>query len=215
MPRDTYKTVTVPVLTYAFKQKRDGTATFLPDFEGLRPVRILRDEDIEQKREIWQSLPKEEREEWIATAKLITAVGKRDSLAAKKASIDLAGSKSPELRTIASEVADKITSYPQTQLDETISSRLKSAQLVVWNYQGKPTLAIFCRNNVTALFVHLLLSRVSGRGVAVCPQCGIPFVTKRPNQDYCSIKHREAHRVARWRAGKSTKTKKRRLHGSI
>ncbi|MGC2791706.1 MAG: hypothetical protein WA899_06790, partial [Candidatus Sulfotelmatobacter sp.] len=85
------------------------------------------------------------------------------------------------------------------------------------NYHGKPTLAIFCPSIVTALFAKLLLSRVSGKGLAVCPQCGIPFVTKRPNQDYCSIKHREAHRVARYRAKKTinSKNKKRRHDGSI
>ncbi|MFZ0278439.1 MAG: hypothetical protein WA254_03875 [Candidatus Sulfotelmatobacter sp.] len=217
MQRDTYKTVTVPIITYAFQQKRDGTASFLPDFKGLRPVRILRDKDLKQTGEIWQSITREQREEIIATANLISAIEKQDSLAAKKASIALAGSKSPELRKIVSEVADKIASYPQTQLDETISARLKSAQLVVWNYHGKPTLAIFCPSIVTALFAKLLLSRVSGKGLAVCPQCGIPFVTKRPNQDYCSIKHREAHRVARYRAKKTinSKNKKRRHDGSI
>jgi hypothetical protein len=217
MQRDQYKTVTVPIITYTFKLRRDGTASFLPGFGGLRPVRLFRDEDMTTKGKIWKLLHEEQRKELIAATMLMGAIRKHDSLAAKKASADLAGSKSPELRRIASEVADKIASYPQTQLDGLISARLKSAQLVVWNYEGKPTLAIFCRSHVTAFFVKLLLSRVSGKGLAVCPQCGIPFMTKRPDQEYCSTKHREAHRVARWRAEQTAKTKnkKRRQDGSI
>src|SRR5580704_295070 len=128
MQRNQYKTVTVPIITYAFKLRRDGTASFLPGFEGLRPVRLFRDEDMTTKGKIWKLLHEEQRKELIAATMLMGAIRKHDSLAAKKASADLAGSKSPELRRIASEVADKIASYPQTQLDGLISARLKSAQ---------------------------------------------------------------------------------------
>lgn len=213
--RDKYKTVTVPILIYASKESRDGTASFLPDFEGLRPVRILRDKDLTPTGEIWRSITKREQDELIATANLIRAVEKEDSLAARHACAALAGGKSPELRMIVLEVAEKVAAYPQTKLDETISERLKSARLVLWSYRGKPTLALFCPDRVTAFFARLLLSRVSGKGLVVCPQCGVPFVQKRPNQEYCSIQHREAHRVARWRAMKTAKNRRRKVDGAL
>jgi hypothetical protein len=200
-----YKTVTLPILIYAFNEKADGTSNFLPGFEGLRPVRVFRTTETP---EFWKSVGGAGRTEFNAVVQLLQAINSGDRLAAKNASVQLAKTKSSELGKLVSEVAAKFESYPQTQLDEAISERLKSARLVLWSSRGKPVPAIFCPDNMTALFVSALLGRVSGRNLAVCPKCGAPFVQKRPNEKYCSIRHREAHRVARWRASKTTKKKK-------
>jgi hypothetical protein len=210
MQRDPYKTVMVPILVHCAPEERDGTSGFLPGFQGLRTVRILRGKDLDQKSKFWQSIGPKKLEEFLAVVQLIQAVGKEDSLAARNASVRLAKSKSPELEKVASVIAERFKSYPQTQLDELISERLKRARLVVWNHQGKPVLALYCTDNLTGLFAKVLLERVSGTGLAVCPKCGLPFVQKRPNQDYCSIQHREAHRVARSRARASARKRAKR-----
>lgn len=205
--RDMYKTVTttaIPLLIHCSPAEKDGTTGFLGGFEGLRPVRILRDKDLHPKSKFWQSIGKQQ-QEIVAAAQLVDAVEKRDRLAARNAFAGLAKSESALLQHLASEAPEKFKSYLQIRLDQVISERMKSAHLVVWNFRGKPVLAVYCPDNVTALYTKLLMNRVSGRGLAVCPKCGLPFVQKRPNQDYCSLQHREAHRVARWRASKTDK----------
>ena len=201
MKRDQYKTVTTPILINCEPSERDGGASFLSGLHGLKPVRILRDKDLEQTSKTWKSLNELQRQELIAAALLVGAIYKQDRLAATNAYIRLEQTGGKFLfEKEARLISDRFSAYPESRLDEKISERLKGARLVIWNFRGKPTLAIYCPDGMTALFTKLLLNRVSGKGLAVCPQCGVPFVQKRPNQDYCSIQHREAHRVARWRA---------------
>jgi hypothetical protein len=206
--RDMYEAVTVtepiPLLIHCSPAERDGTTSFLVGFEGLRPVRILRDKDLHAKSKFWQSIGKQQ-QEIVAATQLVDALEKQDTLAARNAFASLAKSESALLQHLASEAPEKFKSYLQIRLDQGISERLKGAHLVIWNFRGKRVLAVYCPDNVTALYTKLLMNRVSGRGLAVCPKCGLPFVQKRPNQEYCSLQHREAHRVARWRASKTVK----------
>lgn len=83
---------------------------------------------------------------------------------------------------------------------------LLETELVLW-WDGKEFRpAIYCKNHLSALYVHtFLLGRVRYR---ICPKCGERFEQLRPNQDYCTTAHREAHRVARWRAKQKHSTGK-------
>jgi hypothetical protein len=89
------------------------------------------------------------------------------------------------------------------------------ARLVLWWTGDRFTPAIMCEDIKTAFYVRALLSAVRGKGLHICPHCNDPFLQQRPDQNYCSIAHREAHRVARWRAVKAKKSKEKGpRHGS-
>src|SRR5436309_1490899 len=95
-------------------------------------------------------------------------------------------------------------------LSQLMSQALESVKLVLWcsGSQFKP--ALYCSELKAALYTFLLMKLAMGQGWGVCPKCGTFFVQKRSDQNYCSIAHREAHRVARWRARKKTGKKKKR-----
>jgi hypothetical protein len=206
--RNSYKTVTLPILIYSDQPEREGSTDFLPGFSGLRPVRVLRSSDLRQNSKFWQSLTEVEREEFLAVAQLVDAVTTKDRMAARSACQRLEKTKTHELAAIASQLAGRVTTYPQTKLHEFSTNRLTQARFVLWNFEGKSALAVFCPNNVTALYAKFLLSRESGAGFAVCPHCGDPFVPNRPNQVYCCGEHRDGHRVKRWRASRRVKAGK-------
>lgn len=104
----------------------------------------------------------------------------------------------------------RAASDPRWMLSYAVSEGLStSSQLVLWWTGVRFTPAIWCDEMKTAFYVRALLSAVGGKGLRICPHCGEPFVQKRPDQDYCSVAHREAHRVARWRAAKTKQRKKK------
>jgi len=104
---------------------------------------------------------------------------------------------------------------PGWLLSYELSTELSAAQLVLWWNDGKLIPAIWCMTVKSALYVRALLDLGEGRGVRICPHCGDLFIQNRPDQDYCTVAHREAHRVARWRKQQKQKaaekeTKRRR-----
>lgn len=83
-----------------------------------------------------------------------------------------------------------------------ISRTLASGvDLVFWWTGERFTPALFCHNPKVAPYVYIL----TRKGWNVCPHCGTFFEQQRRDQDYCCIAHREAHRVARWRAAQRAK----------
>lgn len=99
---------------------------------------------------------------------------------------------------------------PRWQLSYEVSQAIFfSARLVLWWTSCRFTPAIWCQDMKTAFYVRALLTAVGGKGLRICPHCNEPFLQERPDQSYCSIAHREAHRVARWRAEKASKSRKK------
>lgn len=95
---------------------------------------------------------------------------------------------------VSEELSDKISAF---------------SRLVLW-WSGKYfTPAIWCDDMTTAFYVRALLDVVGGKGLRVCPHCSEVFLQQRPDQNYCSVAHREAHRVARWRVMKASKSKRK------
>jgi hypothetical protein len=94
-------------------------------------------------------------------------------------------------------------------LSQLVSNALDSARLVLWWSGKRFQPAIYCPNPKTAIYTFLLMKIAAGQGWGVCPYCGQFFIQKRSDQSYCTIAHREAHRVSRWRAGQSTKLRKK------
>jgi len=73
-------------------------------------------------------------------------------------------------------------------------------RLVLWWDGNRFLPAIYCEDRTVALYIRVLLRASRGEGIATCLKCGEWFLQGRANQDYCTIAHREAHRVARWRS---------------
>jgi hypothetical protein len=91
---------------------------------------------------------------------------------------------------------------PRWLLSNEVSSAIGAARLVLWWTGHAFKAAIWCPERKTAFYACALFGMLH-----ICPHCSQPFLPKRPDQDYCSVAHREAHRVARWRAGKNLKHK--------
>jgi hypothetical protein len=94
---------------------------------------------------------------------------------------------------------------PRWLLSYVISMELQKSRFVLWWTREKFRPAIWCPDIKTALYARVLLGVVGGKGFCMCPHCSLWFVQDRPDQTYCSISHREAHRVARWRAQQKLK----------
>jgi hypothetical protein len=79
-------------------------------------------------------------------------------------------------------------------------------QIVLWWFEGAPRPAIYCRDARAALYIHtFFLAPAGALSFRICPYDGEQFFQERPNQDYCCVAHREAHRVARFRDNKKRK----------
>ena len=98
---------------------------------------------------------------------------------------------------------------PRWLLSHEVSQALGDARLVLWWNKGRFLPAVYCPNLKTAFYARALLDIVGTKSFRVCAYCGDLFRQKRTDQDYCSISHREAHRVARWRASQKLKARKK------
>lgn len=85
-----------------------------------------------------------------------------------------------------------------SMFSQIVSEHLQHARFVMWFSEKTERFlpGLFCPDRKTAV----LAMRFMGR-ILVCPKCDAPFVPT-ANMGYCSAKHREAHRVERfrWRA---------------
>ena len=107
---------------------------------------------------------------------------------------------------------------PRMLLSYVLTNQLRDAKLVLWWTGQKFRPALWCPDVRSAFYARVLLGVVGGKGFGLCPHCGMWFVQDRPDQTYCSISHRETHRVARWRSKQkekaSAKGKKGGEHGA-
>jgi hypothetical protein len=104
------------------------------------------------------------------------------------------------------------------EVTEAVGSMLQT-RTVLWWFGGAFRPAIHCLDAKTALYVHtFFLSPVGALGFRICPYDGEQFFQDRPNQEYCCVAHREAHRVARFRDRQKRRVaesgKDRRKHGT-
>jgi hypothetical protein len=87
-----------------------------------------------------------------------------------------------------------------------VSEVVNRSRLVLWWFKGEFRPAIYCEDIEVAMYVHTFLIASTGElGFRICPHCTEQFFQKRPNQDYCSPAHGNAHRVARARNEKKFK----------
>lgn len=232
MQRGSYIPVTpMPVLIPCSFGERDGMANFLPQGLLFNPVRVLRDKELDKNtpggRKLWRSLGKRGTERLLAFIAFRKAIEEKDAVAVANLEdgyrrilvevLHLDDTKKAEAQSAIETFArlfakdsGPTTGTPQRILAEVLSNALRKAQLVLWwkDTERRFLPAIYCADVATALYVSALLGIVGGKALLVCPHCGRPFVQQRSDQDYCTIRCREAHRVARWRAASQGKVKK-------
>jgi ribosomal protein S27AE len=207
MQRDTYDTVTVSILIPASKEWAEGE-TFYD--ERVR-VRAFTDDDLDQKsesgRETWRQIPEWTKSEILNIVAVIRALESNDEVAAEKAILALKSRAGPLVFGIV-KASLKEPEYKQDTLVKELCSRLEEVRLVLWKTQGRLAPGLLCSDIRAAFFVHVLMSAVGARAsLRLCPKCGNTFMQKRADQEYCSVKCREAHRVERWRARNSEASK--------
>jgi hypothetical protein len=92
-----------------------------------------------------------------------------------------------------------------TVLSALMTDELDGARIVLWWTGSEFVPAVWCQDLRTAVYVLSLPVFARGQALAVCPRCRQMFVQSRPDQTYDSVRCREAHRVARWRADQRKK----------
>jgi hypothetical protein len=213
MQRDKYDAVTLEILVPASSAEKEGEA-YANLWAEDSPIKVRRfvDEDLDRSfrrgkatvRQFVQGQGEVSTQNQILNlVELVRAIEAKDVLAMERATINLKSSQGP-LALGITEALMKEPGYIESMLARDLSSRLDDVRLVMWQWQGRTSPALLCPDIATALLIRVVMSAVGARaGLRLCPKCGQIFLQKRQDQDYCSVKCREAHRVARWRAQKS------------
>jgi hypothetical protein len=227
MQRDSNDAVTskrtLPVLIASSPEAQEGVATFQQEL-GVQPVRTFRDKDLNSAN-LKKHLSESEVQHFLAVIGLKEALKRRtDTIALENALGHLR--KAYELRqaepqfggSYTNEVAQgfaKLIRLPPQEalkhlqflrpgprasedpgwlLSYELSTVLSEVQFVLWWNDQTFRPALWCPTIKTAFYARALLG-----SIRICPHCGELFPQDRPDQNYCSVAHREAHRVARWR----------------
>jgi hypothetical protein len=231
MQRGQVKTVTnIPILVPCEPRHRQGLVTWAPDTSDQH-VRVITHADLDpkSKRNPFRALSVADREFFLSVNTLLQGLERKDQIAiarARERVVVALGAKqglnlnSDWVRRTASQLGLRpgrealalilATLDPRQSQDirylfsGVVSGELDSVRLVLWWYGGRFRPALYCLDLKSALFTFILMRTVGRPGWGACPHCGDFFVQKRSDQAYCTIAHREAHRVARWRASKAT-----------
>lgn len=221
MTRDTIQTVTFPILVEADTKEADDWGTFFPEnWKGSRFVRVVTGEDA--KKWLRTELSPKEADVFLGLSYLKTGFDEQDEYTLMRGyeklrplvkdlvppeewEIDLP-TKDGTKMSIGSGGTQKwsATHYNYSRL---LTQMLKNTRFVMWCSLEKyhrflP--ALYCRDRKTAVFAM----RLAGP-LRVCPKCETPFIPAAGNVVFCCIKHREAHRVDRfrWKAQKLKEAK--------
>ena len=105
------------------------------------------------------------------------------------------------------EVSEGISSERDTYVGNGKKPQREPPRIVCWYFKGAFRPAIYCPDLKSAVYIHTFLLAPAGEvGFRTCPYDGEQFFQDRPNQEYCTPAHREAHRMARFRENKKRKT---------
>jgi hypothetical protein len=204
MQRDRYNTVTMEILVPASPAEADGE-TFYDE-----PIRVRRftTEDLNRNsargKKTWEQIEPRKQTETLNLVDLVRTIRAGDAIAIEKALLNLKATSGPMVLAITKALL-KEPSFAQQVLVKELSTQLDNVRLVLWDQGGRVAPALLCADVGSALLVRVVMSAVGATaGLRLCPKCGQVFLQKRADQDYCSVKCREAHRVERWRAGKKS-----------
>jgi hypothetical protein len=202
MQRDQYNTVTIEILVPASPAEADGETYY------EEPVRVRRftTEDLNRNstrgKKTWQQIESWKQTEMLNLVDLVRTIRDGDAIATEKALLNLKATRGPIVLGITKALL-KEPGFAQQMLVKELSNQLDAIRLVLWRQEERVAPALLCPDVGSALLVRVVMSAVGATaGLRLCPKCGQAFLQKRADQDYCSVKCREAHRVERWRAGK-------------
>lgn len=227
----------MPVLIPAKHAEQEGFATFFRELGPAKPIRVFRNSDLKGVREelspeevlhflaiveltralqnpsdpialrrAEESLKKAYDCKSKAPTDLSRLIDEQFSEEVKK-NTDISPQEALEIisgRRPSSRASKDARWLLSEELSEMLSA---SSRLVLWWTGKRFTPAIWCEDVKTAFYVRALLDVVGGKGLRICPHCSEVFFQQRPDQNYCSVAHREAHRVARWRAKQLSKSR--------
>jgi hypothetical protein len=145
--------------------------------------------------------------EMLNLASLMRVIKDNDDLAAEKALLNLRADRGAMHLGITKALL-KEPGFTQQMLVKELSNLLDGVRLVMWRWAKGVGPALLCPDLASALLVRVVMSSIgTSAGLRICPKCSGVFLQKRADQDYCSVKCREAHRVERWRARNSETSK--------
>jgi len=204
--------VSAPVLIPAKPGEGEGQATFLGGLDRMMQVRRFTDYDLDMNtkhgEQTWKAVKPDDRRRLLGIIALLRALKEEDPLAVEQACSQLADTDNPLVQAVVRAASQRFRSYPYDELSHALSEELTGVRLVLWrtpSYELLP--ALYCPDVVSALYIRALLETAGGVGLSVCPACGQPFVRRRPDQFYCSMKHRETFRRRRWRKANPEKVR--------
>ncbi len=231
----TPKKKTLPVLIASSPEAQEGVATFQQEL-GVQPVRTFRDKDLSYanlKEHLSESETqhflavialKEALKKRTDTIALENALGQlRKAYELRQAEPQFGDAYTNEaaqgfarLIGLSPQEALKHLQFlrpgpraskdPGWLLSYELSTALSEVQFVLWWTDETFRPALWCPNMKTAFYARALIDVIGGKGIRICPHCGQLFPQDRPDQNYCSVAHREAHRVARWRLQQKRKS---------
>ena len=216
MQRGRNNTVThkLQILVPCHKSQANYDRTFFLEYPEIRWVRTFTNKDLDAKttagRATLGALSARDRDAFLTIANMRAAIKGNDQLALQKVTERLGElSGTARLNVDFRHYLATLSSLPPDHgLALLVTNHLRSARLVLLWSGGTFGTALLCPDVKTALYVRLFMGIMGARTLRICPHCGEPFLQDRPDQDYCLVAHREAHRVARWRARKKLKAQK-------
>jgi hypothetical protein len=204
MQRDMYDTVTIEIIVPASSADSEGETWY------DEPVKVRRfttkdlDYNSVRGKKTREQIDPQRWNDMLNLASLMRAIKVKDDLAAEKAILNLRTNRGPLLLRVT-EALIKEPGFTQHILVKELSNLLDGLRLVMWSWSEGVGLALLCPDLASALLVRVVMSSIgTSAGLRICPKCSGVFLQKRADQDYCSVKCREAHRVERWRAGRKS-----------
>jgi hypothetical protein len=208
MQRATVWTVTssLPVLFPAEKGKHDVLAFVLPTGEA-RPFNLLGGPTLQPARIVSDAQLLKRKRADIALAggiKLMMMAEASDDPKAIDSANALLGPYSPIATEQYKKKRDVLPAKARHGfvVAPMISRALRDARFVAWMRwrTAERGIGIYCPDVATAIAAKVLLGNIR-----LCLHCQKVFLPEQSGEFYCSVKCREAHRVARWRARKKAK----------
>jgi hypothetical protein len=195
MKRDMYKAVTIQILIPAPSSEKEGDAY---SNQARVPVRRFTDNDLTGS--TWKQVSGGQQQRILNYVEALRAIEAKDQLALEKAYMGLKAHAGAITRNVT-QILLREPGAAQVMLANELSGQLEEVRLILWYWKEQMVPALLCPDVATAFLLHVFMSATgASAGVRLCPRCGHVFLQKRRDQDYCSIKCREAHRVARFRA---------------
>jgi hypothetical protein len=207
MQRDKYDAVTVEIVVPASSADSEGETWY------DEPVKVRRfttkdlDHNSIRGKKTREQIDSRRWNEMLNLASLMRAIKDNDDLAAEKALLNLRADRGAMHLGITKALL-KEPGFTQQMLVKELSNLLDGVRLVMWRWAKGVGPALLCPDLASALLVRVVMSSIgTSAGLRICPKCSGVFLQKRADQDYCSVKCREAHRVERWRARNSETSK--------